>query len=215
MSQNKNQIIMVGDSGVGKTSLIRKYIYQKNGVHTPTIGADIQFVDINILNNQGTVLSSNKLVIWDTAGQERFHSCPDQYFQQAEGVLVVYDITNYQSFLSCAEWINKVTLHSINENVQFILVGNKIDENEKRTVTTSMGLDFARNRGMDFIEISAQEGINIDEVFSEMAKKLFIRTLDVNKKPVTNLGYTELSKTGSFKLQHDEKNKITRSGCRC
>jgi len=206
---------MIGDSGVGKTALVRKYIYNQVGKFAVTIGADLQFVDMDIINNNGKIIASNKMVIWDTAGQERYSSCPEQYFARAEGIVVVYDITKQKTFLSCAEWLVKVLAHAKNKNLQFILVGNKLDLEDERVVSTQDGKDFAMNNGMDFIEISAEQGLNIDEVFSRMAKKLFMRKLTTNKKhEIVKPEYISLSEKASSNTI-DINSEKKESNCAC
>lgn len=177
------QIIMVGNSCVGKTSMVKSYIHQKTGVFPPTIGADVDVVYVDIYNNNDNHLSTMKLMVWDTGGQETHRSICSQYYIRANGVILVYDITNLDSFAQCVEWLQEVKAHATKDNVKFILVGNKIDDHVNRKVNDTDGLFFAKNNDMDFIEISAKNGTNLDVVFQTLAKQLFFDQISAKKSP--------------------------------
>ena len=154
----KIQIIMIGESGVGKTSLIRRYtnnIFNSN--HLETIG-------IEFYNREERI--NNKIIqikFWDTAGQEIFHSLTKNFYRKADGIIIVYDITNKESFERVQDWIKSVYDNTETyKEIQMIIVGNKIDLEEKREVRKEDGLKIGKYYEIDFFEASAKnaEGVN-------------------------------------------------------
>ena len=154
----KIQIIMIGESGVGKTSLIRRYtnnIFNSN--HLETIGIEFYSREERI---------NNKVIqikFWDTAGQEIFHSLTKNFYRKADGIIIVYDITNKESFERVQDWIKSVYDNTETyKEIQMIIVGNKIDLEEKREVRKEDGLKIGKYYEIDFFEASAKnaEGVN-------------------------------------------------------
>ena len=154
----KIQIILVGESGVGKTSLIRRYtnnIFNSN--HLETIG-------IEFYNKEEKI--NNKIIqikFWDTAGQEIFHSLTKNFYRKADGIIIVYDITNKESFERVQDWIKSVYDNTETyKEIQMIIVGNKIDLEEMREVRKEDGLKIGKYYEIDFFEASAKnaEGVN-------------------------------------------------------
>merc|ERR1719362_134270 len=147
----KHKIAFLGDSGVGKTSLINQFIYGTFSLnHNPTIGIDYLSKIIN------TGERSIRLQIWDTAGQERFRSLIPSYIRDASAVMIVYDITNRQSFDSIPGWIQHVRELVGEAETLVLLVGNKVDLEENREVSTEEGEAAAREAGLMFFEVSAK-----------------------------------------------------------
>ena len=154
----KIQIIMIGESGVGKTSLIRRYtnnIFNSN--HLETIG-------IEFYNKEEKI--NNKIIqikFWDTAGQEIFHSLTKNFYRKADGIIIVYDITNKESFERVQDRIKSVYDNTDTfKEIQMIIVGNKIDLEEMREVTKEDGIKIGKYYEIDFYEASAKnaEGVN-------------------------------------------------------
>ena len=160
------KILVLGDSSVGKTSLLLKYVddYFPN-VYVTTIGVEYKTkkVKINDLNIT--------LQIWDTAGQERFRSLAKSFMKGADGILFVYDITSKQSFDSIRNWIRQT--EDVNSSFQKIIVGNKIDLNNQREVPRETLDKFCNNNcKAKGIETSAKLGTNVTEVFDILAKDI-------------------------------------------
>ncbi len=159
---------MIGQSTVGKSSLLRQF---KEGDYFPdislTVGVDFHAKMIKV-NGQ-----SIKLQLWDTAGQDRFRAIVKAYYRNAVGGLLVFDITNRESFASCDEWYEEVTKIAEPHKPVFILVGNKYDQNRERQVTREDGLSFARRYNMEYIETSAKSGHNVEETFQILSEKIF------------------------------------------
>ena len=158
------KVLIIGDSSVGKSNILLRF--SDNIFHEtflPTIGVDFKIKNL-IVNDKNV-----KLNIWDTAGQERFKTITSAYYKGSHGVILVYDITDRDSFNNVSNWINESKKFAGN-NVVRILVGNKCDLNEGRKVTFKEGSEFAEREGMMFFEASAKAKINIDEIFSELTK---------------------------------------------
>ena len=171
------KILLIGNSNVGKSSLFLRFvdeIWKENFV--PTIGVDFKIKSIKIDNK------TIKLQIWDTAGQERFKSILSSYYKGANGILLLYDITNINSFKSLSNWLIDIEKNS-SKNVKKILIGNKCDLNELRKIPMNKGKEFADTYNMKFIETSAKNNVNINECFNILGKEL-INNIDLksNKK---------------------------------
>lgn len=158
--------LIIGNSGVGKSCLLLRYaddVYTDK--HIITIGVDFK---IKTLNIEGKKVKTN---IWDTAGQERFKNITVSYYKGAAGVMVVYDITDLESFNKVNEWLIEIEKNAPN-NVYKILVGNKCDLDDQRQVSYDQGKELADTYGMKFIETSAKNATNVDEAFLTMTKEI-------------------------------------------
>ena len=160
------KLIIVGDTNVGKTNIMSKYIRdQFNFNSKSTIGVEFGTKIITIENKK------IKAQIWDTAGQERYKSITSAYYKGAKGALVVYDITNKFTFDSVDKWVQDLNSYG-DKNLTLLLVGNKSDLEEKRQVNKDEGEEKARSFGLGFIETSACSGDNIDQAFDIMLKEV-------------------------------------------
>jgi len=111
-----------------------------------------------------------KLQIWDTAGQERFRTITSSYYRGAQGIIIVYDVTDQLSFVNIKNWIQEIERYA-GENVVKLLVGNKIDK-PNRVIDTNNGQEYAQSLGMSYIETSAKHCTNVDQVFEKMAAEI-------------------------------------------
>lgn len=109
-----------------------------------------------------------KLQIWDTAGQERFRTITSSYYRGAHGIIVVYDVTDSESFHNVKQWLHEIDRYA-SENVNKLLVGNKCDLTEKRTIPYEDGKSFAESINIDFIETSAKASTNVELAFVKMS----------------------------------------------
>lgn len=115
-----------------------------------------------------------KLQIWDTAGQERFRTITSSYYRGAHGIIVVYDVTDMESFNNVKQWLHEIDRYAA-ENVNKLLVGNKSDLTAKRVVTTEQGKEFADSLGIEFLETSAKTSQNVEQAFLTMASQIKAR----------------------------------------
>jgi len=160
------KILVIGDSAVGKSALLMRFTedqFQENFIST--IGIDFKAKVITI---DGVRI---KLQVWDTAGQERFRTITTAYFRSAVGILLVYDITNSDSFLNLGQWVKSIDMHASGEVVR-LLVGNKSDLIDKRVVEKERGASLADEFGIQFFESSAKSGENVNELFQWLARKV-------------------------------------------
>ena len=167
------QILLLGDMAVGKTCLINRYT---NGVfkeeYTSTVGIDF-YTKPEEINNK-TV----QVKIWDTVGQERFRALTPSFLRNAEGVVIVFDVTSQESFDNVKGWINSVK-SNIGENViPIIIVGNKIDMENLREISKEDGNKIASENGFKYFETSAKTGKGVDEAFKELVNQI----LDIQDK---------------------------------
>ena len=169
----KFKVLMLGDSGVGKTSLTRRFVQDEFSTsYMHTIGIDFLEKIIEISTNESEKVKV-KLQIWDTAGQERFRSLIRPYYRGASGVVLVYDVTDESTFEHLKQW-----LVSINENisdcqvVHKIIVGNKLDlaDEGHRRVNKERGNVLAKGCKCSFMEVSAKDGRGVEEAFAKLAQ---------------------------------------------
>lgn len=159
---NHIKIIVVGNSGVGKTCLISRFIDDKfSPSFITTIGIDFRQ---KIIHHAGKTIC---IQLWDTAGQERFRSITNSYYRGANGVIFVYDVTNRASFHAIDKWIKDAETR-MNQNFIKILVGCKVDTQRNRTVSNDEGIEFAKRNKMSYFECSAKTRKNINEIFSQI-----------------------------------------------
>jgi len=200
------KLLLIGNSSVGKSCILLRFsdnIFNDNFL--PTIGVDFK---IRTFDLQSKTI---KMQIWDTAGQERFKTITSSYYRGAHGVILVYDITDRQSFKDLENWLLETEKHA-SEDIVKILVGNKNDLESSRVVTFNEGKNFAINNGMEFIETSAKGNINIEEAFFTIARKIKEKVQKFEEKQTTD--QTKKNKlNNSTKIVTDEENQKKGSCC--
>jgi len=158
------KLLMIGDSGVGKTCLLLRYANDSfSPTFITTIGIDFKIKNIEIEGKRV------KMQIWDTAGQERFRTITTSYFRGAQGIILVYDTTDRRSFESIRNWISQIQQHA-DVHANKILVGNKCDIVDEKVVSTEEAMKLAKEYNMAFFEASAKSDINVDQAFLTIAK---------------------------------------------
>ena len=165
MFEYQFRLIVVGDSTVGKSSLLRYFCDGKFCDDSdPTVGVDFYARIIEIRPGYRV-----KLQIWDTAGQERFRSITRSYYRNCVGALLLYDITNNDSFEHVAGWLNEARKQIEPNNAVFLLVGTKKDKEHLREVPHEQAQQFADYHNMLFIETSSKTGLNVENAFKQLA----------------------------------------------
>lgn len=165
------KLLTIGDSSVGKTCLLHRYTNKTfSSSSIPTVGIDFKIMNITIDGKR------IKMQCWDTAGQERYRNITANYYRNAQGIMLVYDVTNRKSFEAIDAWISQIDLHA-GESVNKILIGNKSDIEQQRVVRMEEGQDLAAHYNIPFYETSARSGVNVDESFYRIAKDVKDRIL--------------------------------------
>ncbi|KAH9300567.1 hypothetical protein KI387_012150, partial [Taxus chinensis] len=160
------KLLLIGDSGVGKSCLLLRFAddsYLES--YISTIGVDFK---IRTVEQDGKTI---KLQIWDTAGQERFRTITSSYYRGAHGIIVVYDVTDLESFNNVKQWLNEIDRYA-SENVNKLLVGNKCDLTANRAVEYETAKAFADEIGIPFLETSAKNATNVEQAFMTMAAEI-------------------------------------------
>lgn len=162
------KIFLIGDSGVGKSSLLVRFTADTFDDLSPTIGVDFK---VKMMTLGGKKL---KLTIWDTAGQERFRTLTSSYYRGAQGIILVYDVSRRATFTNLSDiWLKEVDRYSTNPDCIKMLIGNKVDlEEHERVVTKKEGIAFARQHGCLFLEASAKTSVNVQRCFDELVQKI-------------------------------------------
>lgn len=161
------KILLIGDSGVGKSSLLVSFISNHVDDLSPTIGVDFKIKHLMV---GGKKL---KLTIWDTAGQEKFRTLTSSYFRNTQGIILVYDVNERETFTNLSEvWAKEIELYSTNQDCIKMLVGNKVDKEGERVVTNEEGIAFAQEYGCIFLECSAKTRANVEKCFEVLAHKI-------------------------------------------
>lgn len=160
------KLLLIGDSGVGKSCLLMRFADNSySDSYISTIGVDFKIRTIDL---DGKTV---KLQVWDTAGQERFRTITSSYYRGAHGIIVVYDVTDQDSFNNVKQWFQEIDRYA-REGVSKLLVGNKSDLESKKVVNTNTAKEFAESMNIPFLETSAKDSQNVEEAFFAMARQI-------------------------------------------
>ena len=161
------KVVLLGDMSVGKTTLINKFATGNAGNASATIGTDFKTKQLTVNNTNLT------MQIWDTAGQERYQSLGTAFYRGADCAFLVYDITNTWSFDNIPNWKNSFlqkSMVSMPETFPFMVVGNKLDlAEDQRAVERTQAEEFCKREGMELIETSARDNLNVEDAFALLA----------------------------------------------
>jgi len=204
------KFILIGDAGVGKTSILQRYIdntFQKD--YNVTVGAEFgsKFVEID-------EVTRIKLQIWDTAGQESFSNIVRSFYKDSQGVFFVYNVNQRQTFENLKKWKESV-VEEVDPSAIFVLIGNQVDLKEEREVSYEDAVKFMQDNGIHFLfETSALNGTNVELAFVEAAKLGFLTYL---KERMTGQGSVFDPKHNNETLVLSARNntKADESGCNC
>ncbi len=209
-NENLIHFMLLGDTCVGKTCLIQNFVKEKFDINSiSTIGHDFKTKNIEI--NKNGEKKSFKLKIWDTAGQERFRSIQKHYYNKVDGILFIYDITNKTSFDIIEQWYNEVK--NYNDNIIGVLIGNKTDLEDNKTVTTEQGKELAKKLNFPFYECNSVDGENVHEAFESLVK-MILEEKNKNKNKETDTALKIEDKRSSEQRQN-ESSRDRKEGCVC
>ena len=159
------KILTLGDTLVGKSSIVLRFSVNRfDDNQLATIGIDYKTKYIKVKD------ASVKVLLWDTAGQEKFRNIARQYYKGANGVLLIYDVCDRKSYERIGFWMDELKQNNEIEQLYIILVGNKIDLEEKRVVTREEAEKYAEDNNINYIEVSAKTGEGILDLFNEVTK---------------------------------------------
>ena len=198
------KIILVGDSGVGKTCLLSMYIKGECGPSIPTIAVEFCTKEIELAENYKV-----KVQLWDTAGQERFKSLAMTYYRKAYGILLLFDVTKRSSFISCKKYLEEVRLNS-DKNCVIYLIGNKIDLEKQRQISYDEANFFAKKEKIKYVETSAIKNLRVEEVFSSLLNNIYEIKKDENKNKLLIDGGNNIGLKNAGNLVKTNKNEF---GC--
>ena len=208
------KIIIIGNQSVGKTNIVTRYVKGEfSEDYMITIGMD--FLTCNLKSDDKIF----KLRLWDTAGSEKFRSITKGYYSNTCCALIVYDITNQNSFDSVKQWIEDVKNYA-DKDTHLVLVGNKIDLKDQRKISKEDGQNLATQNGMDFYESSALTGENINDIFEGICKyvnqKIDEGKIDLND-PSNGISISEVERNIKINKNLNAKNtnitQTPKKGC--
>jgi len=160
------KLLLIGDSGVGKSCLLLRFADDTyTDSYISTIGVDFKIRTIEL---EGKTV---KLQIWDTAGQERFRTITSSYYRGAHGIIIVYDVTDADTFANVKTWLGEIERYAV-DGVKRLLVGNKSDLVDKKVVDYNTAKDFADEVGIPFLEASAKSSSNVEQAFLTMSTQI-------------------------------------------
>ncbi|CAH1100986.1 unnamed protein product [Psylliodes chrysocephalus] len=168
------KFLALGDSGVGKTSFL--YQYTDGVFHSrfiSTVGID--FREKRMIYQSKGINHRIHLQLWDTAGQERFRSLTTAFYRDAMGFLLLFDLTNEQSFLEIRNWIEQLRIHAYCEVPDIVLCGNKADMEERRVVSEWRAREFAEQNKLPYLETSAATGQNVNRAVETLVDRVMSR----------------------------------------
>ena len=195
------QILLIGDSLVGKTCLIQRYA---NGIfkedYITTVGLDY-YTKQEMINNLNVSVK-----LWDTAGQERFKALTPSFFRNAEGVVIAYDVTNSESFDNLKFWISSIKTNLFEKNIfiPIIIIGNKIDLEDMRDISKDVASAFAKENNFKYFETSAKTGEGVDEAFRDLVNQILANSYKNEEATIERK---------SVKIEEKKTEKQKKKGC--
>ena len=193
------KIVIIGDSGVGKSNILSRYVRDEFSMDTKaTVG--VEFISKSYKINNHIF----KIELWDTAGQERYKSITAVYYKGAKGALLVYDTTSKISFNSIDKWMEEIRDKTAND-IKLMIIGNKIDLKDYREVTTEEAIEKAKTLGVPVMETSALDATNVNKAFHDLLKEIY---KDMRKNKSLGIDYD--TNNG---IDLDTNNKKKKFGC--
>jgi Ras-related protein Rab-11A len=192
----KFKVILLGESSVGKTSILHRFIGQKFAEsYRCTVGVEFKIKSILL-----DPYTSAELKIWDTCGEEKFQSVTRQYYNDTNGIILLYDLSDKNTFNSLNKWLKEIRNYAP-KNTVIIIVGNKVDL--ERKVSHDDAITFANNENISYLEVSAKNGINIELIFEKLCKEMVIK----KKEIIEENNESENIKLGNKSVDYSDKLK--------
>ena len=184
------KVLLLGDTTGGQTCFLMKYTDKTfQDIHMATIGLDYRLKTMKLKSGKDI-----KLQIWDTAGQDRFRAITKNYYKGSHGIILIYDVTNLQTFENVKNWVSQIREEAAN-NVVIYIAANKIDMETERKVSRQEGESLAQELGFPFMETSAKSGININETFEDLVERIDKVYGNIPQKPNKNKLYKAKKRT--------------------
>ncbi|KAK2949731.1 putative GTP-binding protein ypt3 [Blattamonas nauphoetae] len=203
------KIVLIGDSAVGKSNLLLRYTRNEFNVESQaTIG--VEFATRTIQYDGKTI----KAQIWDTAGQDRYRAITSAYYRGAVGALLVYDISNRDSFENCDRWLRELKEHA-DPSVQILMAGNKCDLRHLRNVSTEEARTFAQHHNLSFIETSALHSTNVEAAFQTIIQEIYKNVVKPSPPDNGGGGPDQHNKKGTGEVVDIEKPAKKEGDCNC
>nr|CAD7571367.1 unnamed protein product [Timema californicum] len=202
------KVVLLGEGCVGKTSVILRYVEDKfNDKHITTLQASFLNKKINISGKRVN------LSIWDTAGQERFHALGPIYYRMSNGAILVYDITDEDSFQKVKNWVKELK-KMLGSDICLVIAGNKIDLEKHRTVSVQNAEEYAESVGAKHYHTSAKLDRGIEEMFLELSQRMIEQAQESDLQKASSLGRTSSMRRNVVVVDDEEESNIqTKSGC--
>ena len=203
----KINVILIGDSTVGKTSIIKQYFEEQMiGNYLATAGVEQYSKNLNM---NGKLI---KLKVWDTAGQERYRSLTKNFYKNAQGVIIVYDVSNRESFRNIKIWIDSIHENKTSDSVKIIVVGNKIDL--PREVSNEEAKKYCESNNMIYLETSAKRNIGVEDIFKKITYLVLETKMDLIRDSAGEMRLT--MKKEKFEISENKvKDNKNNTNCQC
>ncbi|XP_015516029.2 ras-related protein Rab-3 isoform X1 [Neodiprion pinetum] len=203
------KLLIIGNSSVGKTSFLFRYADDSfTSAFVSTVGIDFKVK--TVFRHDKRV----KLQIWDTAGQERYRTITTAYYRGAMGFILMYDITNAESFNSVQDWVTQIKTYSW-DNAQVILVGNKCDMEDERVISFERGKQLADQLGVQFFETSAKENVNVKAVFERLVDIICDKMSESLDSDPTLMGSGGAGTGAKGQRLTDQPSNTANANCNC
>ena len=199
------KVVVVGESGVGKTNLVKRYVHSTfDESFNPTIAVECESISIS---SEG---KTSEINFWDTAGQDKLRTITRTYYKEAHGAVIVYDIADKESFLRIPYWVKEIKEYCF-QNVQIILLGNKKDKLNERKVNSEEAAEFAKKNGFFFMEVSAKtnEENCVFKAMGELNKEMMAAVTPESEK----LMKSKLAMKRNTKLMIESSKDPKKGGC--
>ncbi|KDR21730.1 ras-related protein Rab-21 [Zootermopsis nevadensis] len=201
------KVVLLGEGCVGKTSVMLRYVEDKfNEKHITTLQASFLNKKINLGGKRVN------LSIWDTAGQEKFHALGPIYYRMSNGAILVYDITDEDSFQKVKNWVKELK-KMLGSEICLIIAGNKLDLEKQRNVSVQDAEEYANSVGAKHFHTSAKLNQGIEEMFLELSQRMIERAQENNQQRANSLGRSGSTRRNVVVVEDEDAIAQSKSGC--